>query len=58
MLETFGLDVGNACRNFPPVRGNHLAKHVHGEPATENFNDISVIGMLLYLAGYTCPETT
>ncbi len=33
----------------------HMA---HGEPVSDNFDQISVVGMPLYLAGHTCPDIT
>ncbi|KAL7447984.1 hypothetical protein ACHAXS_000120 [Conticribra weissflogii] len=35
-----------------------LAKHVYGEPVSGDFNYNIVFGMLLYLAGHTCPDIT
>ncbi len=58
MFETLGLDVGTANGKFTPAKGKPLAKHVHGEPASGDFNYSSVVGMLLYLAGHTCPDIT
>ena len=43
---------------FTPAEGKPLAKHVDGEPASGDFNYSSVVGMLLYLAGHTCPDIT
>ncbi len=58
VLETLGLDVGTANRKLTHAEGKPLAKHVHGEPASGDFNNTSVVGMLLYLAGHTHPDIT
>ncbi len=58
VLETLDLDIGIANGRFTPVEGKPLVKHAHGEPASGNFNYSSVVGMLLYLAGHTCPDIT
>ncbi len=50
------LDVGTAYEKLTPSKGKPFAKHVHGEPASGNFNYSSVVRMLLYLAGHTCPD--
>ncbi len=42
-LETLGLDVGTANGKFIPAEGKPLAKHVHGEPASGDFNYSSVV---------------
>ncbi len=57
-METLGLNVGNANEKFIPAKGKPLSKHVHGEPASGDFNYKSVVGMLLNLAGHTHPDTT
>ncbi len=38
VLETLGLDVGTENGKLTPAKGNPLAKHTHGEPASGNFN--------------------
>ncbi|KAL7460027.1 hypothetical protein ACHAXS_000495 [Conticribra weissflogii] len=43
---------------FTPVEGKPLSEHVHKEPAPCDFNYSIVVGMLLYLAGHTCPDIT
>ncbi len=58
VLETLGLDVGTLNGKFTPAKGKPLVKHVHGEPASGNFNYSSVIGMLLYLADHSGPDIT
>ncbi len=57
-LETLGLDVGTANGKFIPAEGKPLAKHMHGEPASSNFNYSSVFGMLLYPPGHKLPNIT
>ncbi len=47
VLETLGLDVGTLNGKFTPAKGKPLAKHVHGEPTSGDFNYRSVVGMLL-----------
>ncbi|KAL7460116.1 hypothetical protein ACHAXS_000583, partial [Conticribra weissflogii] len=58
VLETLGLDVGTANGKFTAVKAKPLAKHMHGESASDDFSYSSVIRMLLYLAGHTCPDIT
>ncbi len=53
MLETLGQNVGTPNGKFTLAEGKPLAKHVHGEPASGDFNYSSVVGMLLYLARHT-----
>ncbi len=55
---TLGLNVETGNGKFTPAEGKPLAKHVHGEPASGNFNHSSVVGTFLYLAGHTCPGIT
>ncbi len=58
VLETLGLSVGTANGEFTPAKGEPLAKHVHREPASGDFNYSSVVAMLLYLAGHMHPDIT
>ncbi len=56
-METLGLDVENASGKLTHVKGNPLAKD-QGEPASGYFNYSSVVGMVMYIAGHTCPCIT
>ncbi len=38
------------------MKGKYPTKYVHGECACGDFNYSNVVGMLLYLAGHTCPD--
>ncbi|KAL7461061.1 LOW QUALITY PROTEIN: hypothetical protein ACHAXS_001497, partial [Conticribra weissflogii] len=58
VLETLGLNIGNANGNFTPAKRKPLAKHMHGEPVSGDFNYSSLIEMHLYLAGHTYPDIT
>ncbi len=58
VIETLGLDIETANGKFTNAKGKPLAKNVHGEPVSGDFNYISMVGMLLYLAGYTHPDIT
>ncbi|KAL7460189.1 hypothetical protein ACHAXS_000653 [Conticribra weissflogii] len=58
VLEILCLNVGTANGKFTPAKGKPPAKHAHGGSVSSNFNYSSVVGMLLYLAGHTCPDIT
>ncbi len=58
VLKTLGLNVGTTNGKFISAKGKPLVKHVHGEPASGDFNCSSVIEMLLYLASDTHPAIT
>ncbi len=58
MLETLGLDARAANEKLITANIEPLAKHEHGEPTSGNFNCNSVVGMLFYLTGHTCPGIT
>ncbi len=58
LLMCNSLNVGTANGKFTPSKGKPLAKHVHGEPTSGNFNHSSMFGMFLWLAGHTYPDIT
>ncbi len=58
VLETLCLNAGSSNGKFATAKGKPLAKHALGEPASGDFNYCSVVGMLLSLAGHTCPDIT
>ncbi len=57
-METFDFDVGTANGKFTPVKGKPLAKNVHEETTSGDFNYSSVVGMLLNFADQKHPDST
>ena len=56
ILEAMGLDSKLATNKWTPAEGKLLTKDADGEPPQGSFSYSSVVGMLLYLAGHTCPN--
>ena len=58
IVKAMGLDVyhstpkSNPCMNYP------LTKGLDGDPCSEYFAYTSIFGVLLYLAGHSCPDIT
>ena len=42
--------------NFTPADKVTMSKDLDGNPCRENWDYRSIVGMLLYLAGSTCPD--
>jgi hypothetical protein len=57
IIEALGLDDG-AKEKFTPSESKPLVKDVNGDLASGAFSYSSVVGMLLYLSGHTCPDIT
>jgi hypothetical protein len=56
IVEAMGLDFGTATPKWTPAEAAPLVKYAEGAPATGSFSYSSVVGMLLYLSGHTCPD--
>ena len=56
VLDDLGLDVGTVNGKATPAQHASLNKDEDGPPASGDFNYASVVGMLLYLAGHSCPD--
>jgi hypothetical protein len=50
------LDDGLVKGKYTPSESKPLVKNVNGEAASGAFSYSSVVGMLLYLSGHTCPD--
>eukprot|EP00978_Attheya_sp_CCMP212_P044376 scaffold308379_cov37-Attheya_sp.AAC.4 len=56
IVQALGLKDAECRKVQTPAVYGALAKHREGESCTEIFNYGSVVGMLLYLAGHSCPD--
>ena len=56
VIEALGLDDGYAKGKHTPAESKPLVKDGDGEAASLGFSYASVVGMLLYLSGHTCPD--
>jgi hypothetical protein len=52
------LNVGSLPRKFTPALKEPLVQDTHGDPPNGAYNYVSVIGMLQYLQGHSCPDIT
>jgi len=57
IIEALGQDDG-AKGEFIPSESKPLVKDINGDLASGAFSYSSVVGMLLYLSGHTCPYIT
>jgi len=57
IIKALGLDNG-AKGKFIPSESKPLVKDINGDLASGAFSYSSVVGMLLYLSGRTCPGIT
>ncbi len=58
MIKALGLDNGLNKEKYTPSEFKPLVKNLNGEAASGAFSYSSVVGMLLYLSGHTCPDIT
>jgi hypothetical protein len=58
VIEALGLDDGCAKGKYTPSESKLLVKDVNGPSESGAFSYSSVVGMLLYLSGHTCPNIT
>ena len=56
IIGTIGLSLSESTPKGTPAERKPLVKDLDGEPPQESFNYVSVVGMLLYLSGYTRPD--
>ncbi len=56
IIEAIGLDVGTVTPKWTPAEAAPLVKDAEGAQRTGAFSYSSVVGMLLYLSGHTCPD--
>jgi hypothetical protein len=56
VIEALGLDEGYAKGKHTPSETKPLVKNADGEEAHGGFSYCSVVEMLLYLSGHTCPN--
>ena len=52
-IEALGLDSETPNTTTRPSSGNPLPRDSEGEPASEEFDYASVVGMIMYLTGHT-----
>ena len=56
VIETLGLDDGIAKNKYTPSGSSPLVKDADVPAACGRFSYSSVVGILLYLSGHTCPD--
>ncbi len=56
IIEAMGSEVGTVTPKWMPAEAAPLVKDAEGAPALGAFSYSSVVGMLLYLSGHTCPD--
>ena len=55
VIEALGLDDGTMKGKFIPSEQRPLVKDAYGEPSSGMFIYSSIVGIILYLSGHTCP---
>ena len=55
IIEAMGLDLAHITPKLDPCTKALLVKDVDGDPCSESFVCASIVGMLLYLSGHSCP---
>ena len=56
IIEALGLDDGSVKRKWTPTELKPLVRGEDREEAHGDYSYISVVGMLLYLSGHSCPD--
>ncbi len=56
IIEAMGLDIGTVTPKWMPAESAPLVKDAEGFLSTCAFSYSSVVGMLLYFSGHTCPD--
>ena len=57
LIEAVGLDDGMNCGKYMPTEATPLVNDEDGELAvSDTFSYSSVVGMIFYLSGHTCPD--
>ena len=55
-IEALGIDDGTAKGKYTPLEIKSIVTDSDAAEACESFSYSTVIGMLLYLPGHTCPD--
>jgi hypothetical protein len=58
VIKALELDGGHAKGKYTPSESKPLVKDINGKSASGAFSYSSIMGMLLYLSGHTCPDIT
>ncbi len=58
VIKALGLDDGCAKGKYTPLESYPLVKDIIAKSASGAFSYSSIMGMLLYLSGHTCPDIT
>jgi hypothetical protein len=58
VIKALGLDDGCAKGKYTPSESKPLVKDINGNSASGALSYNSVVDMLLYLSGHTCPNIT
>ena len=56
IIEAMGLDVDHSTPKSTSCMKAPLNKYLYGDPCSESFEYASIVGMLLYLSGHSCPD--
>ena len=56
IIESMCLDVDHSTTNSTPCMKFTLTKYLYGDTCYESFACASIVGMMMYLAGHSCPE--
>lgn len=58
IIEAFGLDCGKVDTQWMLAERSSLVKDENGSDVEGDFNYVSVVDILLYFSGHTCPDIT
>ena len=56
VITALGLDEISVKMKTAPAERRPLIKDADGDPSSESFSYASIVGMMLYLSGHTCPD--